>query len=135
LVEQRVPVLLHGPVGAELLRLEDGLADFSIYQAVYWHTTGHACLDPLGQVVFLADKLDPQKAGRYPYQPLLREIAAEDLDRAMLEFLGRELVSLTSQGQMVHPAMVEARNGLLARQPVTTRQTRTPGEELARGGN
>ncbi len=117
LVEGQVPVLLHGPVGAELLRREDGLADASIYQAVYWHTTGHASLDPLGQVVFLADKLDPQKAGRYPYQPRLREIALQDLDRAMLEFLGRELVSLTSQGQMVHPAMVEARNGLLARRP------------------
>lgn len=116
LLEQRVPLLLHGPVGAELLRRDDGLADSSIYQAVYWHTTGDACLDSLGQIVFLADKLDSQKIGRYPYQPLLREIAMEDLDRAMLEFLSRELISLAGQGQMVHPAMVEARNGLLARQ-------------------
>ena len=82
---------------------------------MYWHTTGHASLDPVGQVVFLADKLDPQKIGRYPYLPLLRQMAMEDLERAMLEFLSREIVSLASQGQMVHPAVVEARNGLLAR--------------------
>ncbi len=119
LVERQAPVLLHGPVGAELLRLEDGLDSPTLYWTVYWHTTGHAGLDPLGQVVFLADKLDPQKIGRYPYLPLLRRIAMEDLDRAMLEFLSRELVSLTRQGQLVHPAMVEARNGLLARQPQT----------------
>jgi HD superfamily phosphohydrolase YqeK len=66
-------------------------------------------------VVFLADKLDPQKIGRYPYLPLLRQMAMEDLDRAMLEFLSRELVSLVSRGEMAHPAMVGARNGLLTR--------------------
>jgi predicted HD superfamily hydrolase involved in NAD metabolism len=115
LVERQVPVLLHGPVGAELLRREDGLECPSIYQAVYWHTTGHASLDLTGQVVFLADKLDPQKISRYPYLPLLRQMAMEDLDRAMLEFLSRELVSLVSQGEIAHPAMVDARNGLLAR--------------------
>jgi nicotinate-nucleotide adenylyltransferase len=102
-------------VGAESLRLTDGLDDFSLYHAVYWHTTGHAGLDPVGQVVFLADKLDPQKSGRYPYLPMLRDLAEVDLERAMLEFLSREMISLASQERMVHPAMVEARNGLLAR--------------------
>jgi HD superfamily phosphohydrolase YqeK len=74
-------------------------------------------MDPVGQVVFLADKLDPQKISRYPDLPLLRQIAMEDLERAMLEFLSREVVSLASQGHMVHPAVMEARNGLLARLP------------------
>lgn len=113
LVEQHAPVMLHGPVGAELLRQEDGLSDQSLYQAVYWHTTAHPSLDSLGKVVFLADKLDHQKIKRYPYQPYLRELALESLDRAILEFLSQELVSLTSQGRLVHPMMVEARNSLL----------------------
>ena len=38
-VERRAPVLLHGPVGAELLRREEGLADASLYRGVYWHST------------------------------------------------------------------------------------------------
>jgi predicted HD superfamily hydrolase involved in NAD metabolism len=113
LVERQVPVLLHGPVGAELLRQEDGLSGHSLYQAVYWHTTAHPSLDLLGKVVFLADKLDHQKIKRYPYQPYLRELAFADLDRAMLEFLSQELISLTRQGQMIHPMMVETRNALL----------------------
>ena len=113
-VESRVPLMLHGPVGAELLRREDGLADHSLHQAVYWHTTAHPALDALGKVVFLADKLDPHKMGRYPYQPHLRGLAFADLDLAVLEFLTRESISLLSQGKMVHPAMVEARNHLIA---------------------
>lgn len=114
-VEKHVPVLLHGPVGAELLRREDGLTDRSLYEAVYWHTTAHPSLDTLGKVVFLADKLDPQKARRYPYQPYLSELAFTDLDQAVLEFLTRESIALASQGEMVHPAVVETRNCLISR--------------------
>jgi predicted HD superfamily hydrolase involved in NAD metabolism len=113
-VERAVPLLLHGPVGAELLAREDGLTDPSLHQAVYWHTTAHPSLDDLGKVVFLADKLDPQKIGVYPYLPQLRELALQDLDRAMLDFLTRETVSLASQGLLVHPMVIEARNHLLA---------------------
>ncbi len=114
MVQLRVPLLLHGPVGAELLRREDGLDDDSLYQAVYWHTTGHPSLDQLGKVVFLADKLDPQKLPRYPYQPHLRELALDDLDAALVEFFTREMVALARQGELIHPAMLEARNTLLA---------------------
>jgi len=113
-VESQVPILLHGPVGAELLRREEGLDDPAIYRAVYWHSTAHPSLDALGKAVFLADKLDPQKVARYPYLPQLHPLALEDLDRAMLEFLTRELIALASRGQAVHPAMVKARNALLA---------------------
>ena len=114
LVERRMPVMLHGPVGAEILHREDGLTEEDIYQAVYWHTTGHPSLDRLGKVVFLADKLDPLKISRYPYLPLLRELALEDLDRAILEFLSRETVARATTNEMVHPATVETRNYLLA---------------------
>lgn len=112
-VEARVPVLLHGPVAGELLRREEELCDPDIYEAVYWHSTAHQGLGPAAKVVFLADKLDPQKAGRYPYLPELRKLAMESLDRAVLEFLNRELVSLLQQGSLVHPVSVEARNELL----------------------
>lgn len=113
-VEREVPVLLHGPVGAELLAREDGLADPALHDAVYWHTTAHPTLDDLGKVVFLADKLDPQKIRSYPYLPLLRQLALEDLDRAILEFLIRETISRASRGLLVHPMAIETRDHLLA---------------------
>ena len=112
-VDQQVPVLLHGPVGAELLWREDGLDDGSIYNAVRWHTTAHPLMDDLGKVVFLADKLDPQKIASYPYLDVIRTLAFEDLDRAMLEFLTRETVARMSRGELVHPLTIEARNHLI----------------------
>ena len=113
-VDEKVPVLLHGPVGAEILRREDGLNDASIHAAVYWHTYAHPSLDALGKIVFLADKLDPQKARRYPYQTRLRELAGVDLDRAILEFLTNELAAQTRRGHLIHPQLVESRNHLIS---------------------
>lgn len=111
-IEKYVPVVLHGPVGAEILRREDGMDDEPLYQAVYWHTSAHPLLDSLGKIVFLADKLDPQKISRYPYQPYLLELSFSNLDRAILEFTTRESISLAEQGKMVHPMMLETRNYL-----------------------
>ena len=114
LIERQYPILLHGPVGAEVLRREDGLADPSLYRAVCWHTTAHPDMDTLGKLVFLADKLDPQKIVYYPYLPQLQELANEDLDRAVVDFLTRETVARITRGEMVHPLYLEARNALLA---------------------
>lgn len=112
-VEQDFPILLHGPVGAELLRREEDLTDHGLYEAVRWHSTAHPSLDPLGKLVFLADKLDPQKAAIYPYQAKLRDMALESLDLALLEFLSREMATRLERGETVHPASVEARNSLI----------------------
>ena len=113
-LERSLPILLHGPVGAKILKLEDGLTDESLYQAVYWHTSAHPSLDRLGKLVFLADKLDPQKSSTYPYLPELMELAVQDLDLGVLEFASREIIARTQRGEMVHPVLVETRNALLA---------------------
>jgi predicted HD superfamily hydrolase involved in NAD metabolism len=112
-VEQDFPLLLHGPVGAELLRKEEDLNDDILYEAVRWHSTAHASLAPLGKLVFLADKLDPQKAAVYSYQAKLHDMALESLDLALLEFLSREMAKRIEGGGTVHPASVDARNSLI----------------------
>ena len=112
-VDRDFPLLLHGPVGAALLRKEDGLTDQALYDAVRWHSTAHASLDDLGKLIFLADKLEPQKAAVYSYQARLHEMALESLDLALLEFLTREMAARIEKGETVHPASVDARNSLV----------------------
>ena len=113
-VEERVPILLHGPVAAETLS-RNGLDDPEVYQAVYWHSTAHPGLPDVAKAVYLADKLDPSKRGRYPFFDSVMSQSRESLDAAMLTFLDRELVRLIDIGELVHPASVDARNDLLAR--------------------
>ena len=122
-VDRRVPILLHGPVGAEILQQEAGLTDISIYNAVYWHTKANPDLDELGKVVFIADKLDPAKIDSYPYLPQIRQMAFQDLDRAILHFLTRQEIDRLNRGELVHPMMVETRNALLAVSGVPEKST------------
>ncbi len=115
--------IMHGPVGAEMLRREDRLDDPSLYNAIYWHTTGNPSGgDDAGHIVFLADKLDPIKVSRYPWQSELRELAGRDLTAAMTMFLSRNVVQMLEGGATVHPAAIEARNALL----MADRQSATP---------
>ena len=108
------PAILHGMVGAELLKREDGLRQPELYNAIYWHTTGDpAGGDPIAHIVFLADKLDPAKVKRYPWQGELKELAENDLPAAMTMFLTRNVVRMLDKGSLVHPASIEARNTLL----------------------
>ena len=112
-IEQRAPVTLHGPVGAELLRHEDGLEDEEILAAVRWHTTSYPDQSDLGLLVFIADKLEPNKIKSYPYQNELLYIARESLDMAVLEFLSRETIRRISERKPVHPNSVKALNSLV----------------------
>jgi predicted HD superfamily hydrolase involved in NAD metabolism len=121
-VEEAVPILLHGPVAAEYLRRQLHVNDQGVLEAVRWHSTGcggtWASEDDdgrLARVVFLADKLEPAKASRYGTIVNVKELALRDLDAAVLTFLDGELRRLVQEGELLHPAMVEARNGLLLR--------------------
>ena len=57
--EKLSPVLLHGRIGAAFLRKQFNLDDDDILQAVRWHTTGHPDMGKLGQILFIADYLEP----------------------------------------------------------------------------
>ena len=112
--ERRNPKILHGMVGAELLKREDGLSHPQLYDAIYWHTTGNPTGgDTIGHIIFLADKLDPVKRKKYPWQQEMGDLAESDLPAAMIMFLTNNIARFLSNGASVHPAALEARNALL----------------------
>ena len=113
-LEERLPVLLHGPVGAEMARRDLQVQDEEVLEAIRCHTIGRAGMGPVARVVYLADKLDPSKDSRYPFNPKVRELARKDLDEAMLEFINCEVSMHISRGDFVHPFTIDARNDLLA---------------------
>ena len=112
-IDEQNPILLHGPVGAARLRDEFGISDLDIIEAVHWHTTAAPDLPPLGKAVFLADKLDPLKEGRYPFLEEVRGIAQESLDQGVVTFLQRDIQRLLRLGHAPHPIAMATLNGLL----------------------
>ncbi|MBI2887733.1 MAG: bis(5'-nucleosyl)-tetraphosphatase (symmetrical) YqeK [Chloroflexi bacterium] len=112
-VEEALPVLLHGPVGAAQARTELGIEDGEVLAAVAWHSTGRWGMGALEKAVFLADKLDPEKEGYYPGLERLPELAQRDLDGAVLRYLEWQVGHILAQSGLLHPAAIEARNWLL----------------------
>ena len=111
-MERSLPVLLHGHVAAAELE-DDGLMNPRVLESVRWHTTGHREMGDLAKIVFLADKLDPQKALRYPYLPEIEELAQGSLDAALLRFLELSIADHLRQGRLVHPESIMLRNELI----------------------
>ena len=112
-LEARMPIFLHGPIAAAISRERYGIEDPEILEAVRLHTTGSAGMGPVARVVFLADKLDPVKDRRYPFNSRVRELAGTDLDAALLAFMDGDISGHLGRGGVVHPASVELRNELL----------------------
>jgi predicted HD superfamily hydrolase involved in NAD metabolism len=113
-VEEEAPILLHGPVGAEILRREYGIDDPQVLAAARFHSTGRAGMSLLEKVIFVADKIEPGKVRAKPALARVRDLADRDLDAAILEYLDQMLAVARQEGWPLHPQAVAARNELLA---------------------
>lgn len=119
LTEARVPKLLHGKVGAAILSSDWGITDPEILDAVRFHLSGSATMGALAKVVFLADKLEPDRDKFYGGLDPLRELARTDLDQAMLKLYGWRMNELVTHGRPVHEELSDARNALIERTRAT----------------
>jgi predicted HD superfamily hydrolase involved in NAD metabolism len=115
LTEARVPKLLHGAVGAEILREEWGITDEELLDAVRYHISGNTLMTQLAKVLFVADKLEPHRDRHYGGLNKVRELAQIDLDQAILQLYAWRVSELVDTGRQVHEQLVTARNVLLER--------------------
>lgn len=114
-IDKQLPILLHGPVAAAIVRDEFGMRDNDVLEAIHWHSTGTPGMSPLAELVFLADKLDPMKRMRYPFIDQVRECLVNDHEKALFKFISEEIKRLVDLGQLLHPASLATRNWLLSR--------------------
>jgi len=112
-VEEASPILLHGPVAARWLASRYGVEDEKVLAVARWHSTGRAGMSALEKVLFLADKVEPEKAAGRPDLEEVRRLAETDLDGAVLRYLDLQLLEAVRQGWPLHPDAVAARNELL----------------------
>lgn len=119
LTEARIPRLIHGWVGAAILQGEWGVEDDEILDAVRFHISGSPIMGPLAKVVFVADKIEPERDRYYGGLGSVRELAQTDLDGAILKLYAWRMNELVTHGQRVHEDLSEARNALIERTRAT----------------
>lgn len=90
------PVLLHGRIGASLLKDEFNLVNNDILQAVRWHTTGHPDMGKLGQILFIADYIEPCR--KHISSTLRSSIMKLDLNEMTIKVLNDRTAYLRDSG-------------------------------------
>lgn len=108
-LEQQALKLLHAKTGAAIARDVFGVDD-EIYRAIWWHTTGHVGMTLLEKIMYLADYIEPSRD--FPGVDKLRAVCYKDLDEGLLMGLEMTIEEMTSMGNPVHHATIEARDAL-----------------------
>ena len=104
------PELMHGKIGAAIIKKELGICDEEILSAIEWHTTGHGNMSLLEKIVYLADIIEPGR--KFTETDSIRQIAYEDIDAAMMLCLKHVMSFVKNKGFSLHPKSIEAYNYL-----------------------
>jgi len=114
--EERIcPFLLHGKVGAQIVKREIGLLDEGVLNAISFHVTGRPNWTRLEQVLYLADKAEPERV--YPGADRIRDLLKRgDFEGALFECLRENIIyAAKTQGWIVDTDTVVIFNGMATR--------------------
>lgn len=109
--ERLVPMLLHGAVGYLQAADKFGLDDLRLRSACAYHTTGAPNMNTLDKIVMVGDLIEPTR--NYEGVDVLRRLASEDLDQAVLLSVDATLLYLIKRQRVIDPRPLELRNQLL----------------------
>lgn len=101
-VERKNPALIHAKLGAVLAKEKYEIDDPAVCQAILTHTTGAPQMEPLQQIVFIADYIEPHR-DRAKHLQEIRRAAFENLDQACAMILSDTLNYLKGSPKTVDP--------------------------------
>lgn len=103
--------LWHAMSGAEYIKYKMNIDDGEIYLAVRYHTTGRAGMSLIEKIIYVADFISAERD--YEDVDVMRALAAQSLEKAMLYALKYTITSLVKKGSTVHADSVAAYNELI----------------------
>lgn len=112
---QAHPLLLHGPVAAEMVTRELGIDDDDIYEAIYWHTTGHPGIGLMAQALIVADFSEPLR--KYVEAGEVRDILRTQGFDAALHRTANAKLAFARKKDQYHPETALFRDWVEAGKP------------------
>ena len=100
-VELKSPPIVHAKLGAEIAKIEFGITDPEILEAIRWHTIGKPNMTLLEKIVFVADLTEPGRT--YPDAKPLCVLSRENLDLALYKCVLATVEINKKRGNPVHP--------------------------------
>ena len=115
-VEKKNTKLLHGPLGALILKNELGIKDEDILSAVQYHTTGRPNMSLLEKIIYIADLIEPLR--KFNGITEIREIAENDIDLAVHLASRRVLEYILKEDAAIHKNTVLVYNELISKEDI-----------------
>lgn len=112
-IMQENPELLHGFIGAEIIKRNYDIDNSDILNAVRYHTTGRRGMSLLEKVVYLADLIEPGR--NFDGVDEIRTAAFRNLDGAMLMAAKNVMSFILYHDLPMHPLTLDAYNDMLRR--------------------
>ncbi|AGB41827.1 putative HD superfamily hydrolase of NAD metabolism [Halobacteroides halobius DSM 5150] len=109
---QKIPALLHGPVGAQLVKRRFKISDQDILQAISLHTLGSPQMNDLDKIIFLADYIEPNRDCK-AIDKLRAKVKGQPLNEAVRIACDNTIRYNLEQEAIIHPQTIETRNSLL----------------------
>ena len=109
-IEACEPILLHGAAASNWLYYYANCEDQQVLDAVRYHTTGRPGMTVVEKVVFIADKVEPDKVAREENLSKILDLAYSNLDKAIEEYLSWRIQQILSDGGLIHPLSIDTWN-------------------------
>ncbi|MEZ5337542.1 MAG: bis(5'-nucleosyl)-tetraphosphatase (symmetrical) YqeK [bacterium] len=106
--EEQSPELLHGKVGALLLKRRFGIDDPEVEQAICDHVTGRVGMGLLSRLLYVADYISADR--QFPGVDEIRELAQRDLEAAVFAVARGKLASIIERGLSIEENTVALYN-------------------------
>jgi predicted HD superfamily hydrolase involved in NAD metabolism len=103
--------LWHAPAGAYLVEKEAGVSDREVLDAIRYHTSGRPGMNLLEKIIYLADYIEPGR--HFPGVEEVREMAKENLDKAVIMAIKNTIIFLMKKNQTVYPDTFYTYNDLI----------------------
>ena len=110
-VERHNPSLLHALIGVEFAVLHFDVDDPEILNAIRIHTTGSGKMTLIDKILYVADFAEPKRDR--PEAHAVRELAYQDLNKAVFEVSRHKIEHLLAKGVLIHPYTIDAYNNAL----------------------
>ena len=110
-IERHNPSLLHALIGAEFAVSHFDVDNPEILNAIRVHTTGSGKMTLIDKILYVADFAEPKRHHAEAHS--VRELAYQDLDKAVFETSRYKIEHLLAKGVLIHPHTIDAYNSAL----------------------
>jgi len=105
------PKIIHGLLGAEILKIDEHINDEEILSAVRLHTVGSTDMSVLDKIIYVADLTEINR--KYEEVKQIRDISYKNLNKALALTLNHSMIHVLRKGLVIHPDSLNAYNKLL----------------------